>query len=452
MAITGREAANQVLRLANPAKSPIAPVLDKYLAQTLQKAQCKDLVLGTLRHRMVIDSIIQAFANCPVRRISNTVLAILRPAVYELVFCPVTPVYALVNEAVALGRKHTGRKQSGFINAVLRSIDRQIRVRHTDILSSNTRATVPVGEKYGCIFKEDFLPNPDKEPVAYMSQAYSLPAWLIKSWYKTHGLNNTRALAKASNRKPSLYLRANLLKTTAQDLAFAFKKEELDVECHKGLLRVQGAGDVTQLPGFDLGWFVVQDMAAYHVVETLNPQPDWHILDLCAAPGTKTTHLAEHTQNQAKIIATDIQPDRLGRLQENIDRLGHTSIEIIDYKSIDQHVQDNGLFDAILLDVPCSNTGVIAKRSELRYRLQPKNISALCTIQKDILKISLKWLALQGTLCYSTCSIEPQENENQIQSFLANHTNLTLKTQRTTLPTAQHPDHDGSFVAVMESD
>ncbi len=450
MAITGRAAANQVLRLANPAKSPIAPVLDKYLAQTLEKAQCKDLVLGTLRHRMVIDLIIQTFANCPVKRISSTVLAILRPALYELVFCPKTPVYALVNEAVALGRKHTGRKQSGFINAVLRSIDRQIRVRDADISSSSIQATVPVDGKHGCIFKQDFLPDLNKEPVAHVSQAYSLPAWLIKAWLQTHGPGKTKHLAQASNRKSSLYLRANPLKITAQDLVSALKQEELEAEYHKGLVRVQGAGDVTQLPGFDEGWFVVQDMAANHVVKTLKPQPDWHILDLCAAPGTKTTHLAEYTKNEAKIIATDIQPDRLGRLQENIDRLGHTSIQIIDFKKIDKHVQENGPFDAILLDVPCSNTGVIAKRTELRYRLQPKDISALSAIQKDILKTSQTWLAPQGTLCYSTCSIEPQENETQIQSFLANHTNFTLKTQRITLPTAQHPDHDGSFVAVVE--
>jgi 16S rRNA (cytosine967-C5)-methyltransferase len=194
----------------------------------------------------------------------------------------------------------------------------------------------------------------------------------------------------------------------------------------------------------------VQDKAAFHVVETLNPQPGWHILDLCAAPGTKTTHLAERTGDGARIVATDIQPDRLIRLQENIDRLGHTSIEIIDYRNVDTHVQHHGPFDAILLDVPCSNTGVLAKRPEVRYRLQPKDITALCAIQSDLLSQSLKWLAPCGTLCYSTCSIEPQENQDQIKAFLACHSDLTLRTQRTTFPTAELPDHDGSFVAVMQ--
>jgi len=450
MAMTGREAANQVLRLANPAKGPIAPILNKSMALTQQKAQCKDLVLGTLRHRMLIDLIIQEFAGCPVKRVSRSVLAILRPAVYELVFCPETPVYALVNEAVALASKHTGRKQSGFVNAVLRSIDRQIKVRHTDTWHSQSQATAPIDEGCGCVFKQDFLPDANKEPVAYLSQAYSLPAWLIKPWYKINGLTNTRALAQACHRKPSLYLRANPMKTSVQDLAQALQEKDVTVECHRGQVRVQGAGDITQLPGFDQGWFVVQDMAAYHVVDTLDPQSDWHILDLCAAPGTKTTHLAEHTKNQARIVATDIQPDRLGRLQENIDRLGHTCIQIIDYKDVDAHVKNHGPFNAILLDVPCSNTGVIAKRPELRYRLGPKDITALSAIQNDLLNRCLKWLAPQGTICYSTCSIEPQENEDQIKTFLADHPDLTLETQHTTLPTAQMPDHDGSFVAVLE--
>jgi 16S rRNA (cytosine967-C5)-methyltransferase len=450
MAITGREAANQILRLANPAKGPIAPILDKYMAQTLQKPQCKDLVLGTLRHRGLIDRIIQAFADCPVKRISHTVLTILRPAVYELVFCPLTPVYALVNEAVSLARTNTGRKQSGFVNAVLRSIDRHVKVRHTDSWASQIKAAAPGDQGFGCVFNQDFLPDPDKEPVAYVSQAYSLPAWLIKSWHETHGFVRTQTLAQASNRKPSLYLRANPLKTSVQDLALALQEQGLEAECHQGLVRVQGAGDPTQLPGFDRGWFVVQDMAAYHVVTTLDPKPGWHILDLCAAPGTKTTHLAEHTGNRARIVATDIQPDRLVRLRENMDRLGHTSIEIIEFSDVAFHVRDHGPFDAILLDVPCSNTGVIAKRPELRYRLQPRDIESLYVIQKDLLSRSLDWLAPQGTLCYSTCSIESQENQAQIETFLASHPEVTLTIQHTTFPTAKRPDHDGSFVAVMQ--
>lgn len=449
MAITGREAASQVLRLADPAKSQIAPILSKYMAQTEQRAQCKDLVLGTLRYRMLLDQIIQAFASCPVKRISRSVLAILRPAVYELVACPGTPVYALVNEAVALARRHTGRKQSGFVNAVLRSIDRQILVRHAEHWSSQLRATAPVGQGFGCVFKQDFLPDSADDPVAYVSQAYSLPAWLIRGWHKTHGLEKTRALAQASNRNPSIYLRANPLKISVQDLATALQEEDIDAECHDGQVRVQGAGDITKLPGFDQGWFAVQDRAAFHVVATLNPSPGSHILDLCAAPGTKTTHLAEHTKNQARIVATDIQPDRLIRLQENIDRLGHTSIQFIDYKHVDTHVQQHGLLDSILLDVPCSNTGVMAKRAEVRYRLQPKDITSLCAIQSDLLRQSVRWLAPQGTLCYSTCSIESQENEDQVKALLACHPHLTLKTQYTTYPTAEWPDHDGSFVAVL---
>ncbi len=452
MAITGREAASQVLRSVDPARSQITSVLAKYMAKTEQRAQCKNLVLGTLRHRMLLDLIIQTFANCPVKRISRSVLAILRPAVYELVFCPDTPVYALVHEAVAQARRHTGRKQSGFVNAVLRSIDRQIQARRAESGASQIRATAPVGQGFGCVFKADFLPNPADDPVAYVSQAYSLPAWLIKRWHQSHGLEETQVLAQASNRIPSLYLRANPLKASVQDLAKALREEAIDVECHDGQVRVQGAGDITKLPGFDQGWFAVQDRAAFHVVNTLGPSAGSHILDLCAAPGTKTTHLAEHAKNSARIVATDIQPDRLLKLRENIERLGHTCIEIIDYEAVDDHVRQHGRFDIILLDVPCSNTGVLAKRPEVRYRLQPKDILSLCAIQGDLLNRSVLWLAPRGSICYSTCSIESQENEDQITAFLASHPDLTLKAQHTTWPTADLPDHDGSFVAVLQKD
>ena len=215
------------------------------------------------------------------------------------------------------------------------------------------------------------------------------------------------------------------------------------------MLRITGPHSVTDLPGFSEGLFTVQDLSASQAVRALQPQPGWTILDMCSAPGTKTTQIAELTQDSATILATDIDPKRLERVQENIARLGLKSITIIPYTQLEQGTI--GPFDAILLDVPCSNTGVLARRIEARYRLRPETIKDLAATQRALLEKAASLLKPAGQICYSTCSIQKTENQDIVQAFLKAHDQFQLTQEHLTLPSAQPFDHDGAYISVLAS-
>jgi 16S rRNA (cytosine967-C5)-methyltransferase len=213
------------------------------------------------------------------------------------------------------------------------------------------------------------------------------------------------------------------------------------------MLRVTSPHSVTELPGFAEGLFTVQDLSASHAVQALQPQPGWTILDMCSAPGTKTTQIAELTRDSAMIFATDIDPERLKRVQENITRLGLKSITIIPYTQLEQGAV--GPFDAILLDVPCANTGVLARRIEARCRLRPEAIKDLAATQRTLLEKAAALLKPTGQLCYSTCSIQITENQDVVRDFLATHDHFQLTQEHLALPSALLFDHDGAFTALL---
>ncbi len=213
------------------------------------------------------------------------------------------------------------------------------------------------------------MPDPKTSPASYFSTTFSLPKWLVTDWLGEFEAELTRQICFASNRRPSIYIRPNTLKTKTQELAEKFRQADIDLEivADESMIKIKSPRAVTQLPGFEEGLFTVQDITASQAVRILQPQAGWTILDLCAAPGTKTTQLAELTGDSAKIIATDIDSDRLKKVKENTDRLGINSVKIVAYERLQKVSAEIGLFDCVLLDVPCSNTGVLAKRIEARY-------------------------------------------------------------------------------------
>ena len=191
----------------------------------------------------------------------------------------------------------------------------------------------------------------------------------------------------------------------------------------------------------------------------LQPQPDWTILDLCAAPGTKTTQLAELTRDSARIVATDIDSRRLEKVKENIARLGIRSVEIIPYEGLfanrTAYIAEPGAttvrerFDAVLLDVPCSNTGVLARRPEVRYRIRPEAITQFAKTQADLLQKAATMTKPGGKICYSTCSIQKAENSELVREFLAKNAGFELQGEELCLPSAEEFDHDGGYAAIL---
>ena len=212
----------------------------------------------------------------------------------------------------------------------------------------------------------------------------------------------------------------------------------------RSVLLVENPRSISKLPGYEEGLFVVQDITASQPVEILNPQPGWEVLDLCAAPGIKTTQLAEVTGDSAKITATDIDERRLKKVQENIDRLGIKSVEILPYDRL-----PNSKFDCVLLDVPCSNSGVLAKRIEVRYRISPQAIDKLAETQSGLLDKAAGLLKPHGKICYSTCSIQRQENTDVVKGFLERHPEFELENEQLVLPSAEAFDHDGGYTAII---
>jgi 16S rRNA (cytosine967-C5)-methyltransferase len=214
-----------------------------------------------------------------------------------------------------------------------------------------------------------------------------------------------------------------------------------------GMIRLIGPQAITQLPGFAEGLFAVQDLSASGAVRMMDPQPEWTILDLCAAPGTKTTQLAEWTRYQARIMATDVDAERLTKVMENLSRLGGDGVTVVPYAEVRQG--RSGPFDAILLDVPCSNTGVLARRIEVRHRLTPDSVKELARTQLALLAKAAALLKDGGVICYSTCSIQRAENADLVRRFLANDTRFALMCEALTLPSADTFDCDGAYVAIL---
>ncbi|GAH41673.1 unnamed protein product, partial [marine sediment metagenome] len=313
--------------------------------------------------------------------------------------------------------------------------------------------TLPQTLLTGCKFDSDILPDPKVTPADYLSTAFSLPKWLVSDWLGEFGPEKTRQICFASNRRPGIYVRPNKLKTTTQEIAERFRQAEVDFDVlpDESMIRIKAARAVTDLPGFAKGLFTIQDMTASRAVGILKPQPGWTILDLCAAPGTKTTQLAELTGDSAKIIATDIDDERLEMVKDNIARLGINSVNVVAYENLKKVAAQIGPFDAVLLDVPCSNTGVLARRIEARYRIKPKTITELAKIQCELLETAAAMIKPQGKICYSTCSIQRAENSQLVRRFLQNH-DFELESEVLILPSAKGFDHDGGYAAIISRD
>jgi len=443
---SARAIAVEVLNQCDPRRNYVGPILDRLLNETDQKQKTTDLVFGTMRNRGAIDAVISAFSGRPVERIQDKLLAILRVGVYELIYCPATEAYAVVNEAVECSKSNAGEKQTGFVNAILRQVIRHIRNRRSPLSQADAKSTLIQTALSGCEFGTDFLPDRKADPAGYFSTVFSLPGWLIIDWLDEFGEESTRHICFASNRKPGITIRPNRLRTTTTTLVEKLRQAgiELEISSDESMIRIKSPRAISQLPGFAEGEFIVQDMTASRPIRLLNPQPGWTILDLCAAPGVKTTQLAEATGGSATIVATDINPRRLEKVRENINRLGIQCVEIVNYKKLSETT-----FDCVLLDVPCSNTGVLAKRIEARYRISRESIQALTKIQSDLLNTTMTKIKPHGKICYSTCSIQKSENGELVRDYLKKNPPFELECEELVLPSAEGFSHDGGYTAIL---
>ena len=445
-----RYAAWLVLTNFKPHKHDTAELVEKYGRKVRNRAAVVEITFGVIRNLTFIDGLITQISSQPEDRISEKILNCLRIAVYELIFSNQAD-YAAVNEAVSLSNKVGSKKAAGFVNAVLRKISARIKNKSADLKNSDSQKTLPVSSAVGCQFDIDVLPDPNRSKAEYLSSAFSLPLWLIEQWLVQFGPEKTLDICFASNRRPSVYARANWLKLTPQELFEILKNQDIDcdlVEQYK-MVRLNKSGNIAELKAFKEGLFTIQDITSSRVVPLLNPQPDWRVFDICAAPGTKTTQIAELIGDKGLIIATDRDNTRLPMLNENIKRLGIKSITTMDYETFFKDSSNLSAADAILLDVPCSNTGVLARRPEVRLRITPAQLHELAQTQSQLLELAAPLLSAGGRICYSTCSILNQENGDIVNAFLREHPEFSLEKENLFLPSVGTYDFDGGYAAIL---
>jgi 16S rRNA (cytosine967-C5)-methyltransferase len=418
-----REIAARVLRRRSNSPDYVETLLEQELARAslsrLDRALCQELVYGIVRREMTLDWLIARKTSA--RPQDRAAQLLLRMGLYQIFWLQRIPPHAAVHETVELAKQTGSGAKAGFLNAVLRGC-----LREREALARQLEA-----------LKKD-------DPAA----GYSHPAWLVERWLARWGAENTAQLMEWNNNPPPTFARLNRLKTDAATLAERWKKQGIrfatrqwDWTGEDWIAELQSHPSLAEWEDFQRGYFYVQDPGTLLAVHELNPQPGENILDLCAAPGGKTACMAQRMENRGHILARDNQPQRLRRLRENCDRLGVTCVET------EADAATAALYDRILLDAPCSNSGVLRRRVDLRWRIRAEELDRLRREQATLLRQAAAQLKPGGRLVYSTCSLEPEENETVAREFLAGHPEFTLERERQLLPFRDQVD--GAYVACL---
>lgn len=409
-----REIAFRVLLKREQSQRFTENLLDQALTQNplsaADRGLCQELVYGCIRQQSTLDHLIDERTDG--RKQPAGVRIALRLGLYQIFWLDRVPEHAAVHETVAVAKHNGLTRPAGFINAVLRHYSREY--TQTKKLIRQLQADAP-------------------------AIGFSHPDWLVDRWVRDFGHPNTNSLLEWNNRPATTFARVNTLKATAEKLTAQWQESE-GVEFtpvrHAWLpsdtfFELKAHPQIVTLESFRRGWFYIQDPSTALACLMLDPQPNESILDLCAAPGGKTTLLAQLSNNQADITAHDLSAKRLVMVRENCRRLGATCV-----KPVDQLPDTK--FDKILVDAPCSNTGVLRRRIDLRWRLKKEEISRLAGEQRDLIKQALRHLKPSGRLVYSTCSIEKEENTEGLK--------FTKKHQLTPFEDGV----DGAFAGIIE--
>ena len=387
------------------------------------RAFVTEIVNGTLRNIYYVDYVIDQFSNTKLSKIKPWLLAVLRTAVYQMLFMDV-PDNAACNEAVKLATARGYQTLSGFVNGVLRAIGRG-------------KAEIKL---------------PEKGTAEYLSVVYSHPLWLVKMWVAYYGYEKTEALCQADNEAPDVTIRVNTLKTDAETLAKQLKEKGITVRqgsLWKDALHLSRTADLGRLAEFQEGLFHVQDESSQTAVAVLDPQKGEKILDLCAAPGGKTFTMAEHMENSGEIHAGDIYEHKAELIADGAQRLG---ISIVKTSVRDASVEDAsaiGAYDRVLADVPCSGLGLLRKKPDIRLKKDGSEIDALVGIQRQILEQAAKYVKDGGVLVYSTCTLSRKENEKNVEWFLQNHESYRLEDLGQYLPESLAAEGEKGYITLF---
>lgn len=365
-----------------------------------ERAQVREYVQNILRKRSYLDFLIDQFSSISVDEMKPMLKNILRLGLYDMLFMAGTPDYAAINESVEIAKLRLGSKSGDLVNAILRNIQRDI----------------------------DKLPKPAfKDRTKLIATTFSHPEWMVKRWVKRFGEREAFQLMQANNQRPVYYIRVNNLRTKTKNLKL--RMDKLDIQYEEsdwlpGYFKVDSVAPFISKGLLSKGICLVQDIAAGFAPTIVEPQPNESIYDLCAAPGTKSIVMSDMMNAEGSILAVDIDSDRLEKLASSAMDYKAENIKI---RRADARDLTLKLADGVLLDAPCTGTGVLSKRADLRWKRTEEELESAVKMQEELLDEAVNLVKKGGRLVYSTCSLEEEENTGQIEKFLDKYDNFELE-------------------------
>lgn len=412
----------EVMRDGEYSHIALRNVLNKY--QYLDKKERSFITRvteGTLEHMIEMDYIINQFSKVQVNKMKPVIRNILRSAVYQLKYMDSIPNSAICNEAVKLAVKKGFSNLKGFVNGVLRNIERNL----------------------------EHLTYPDETNlIEYLHIKYSMPKWILEQWLSKYDRETVETMLVDFQKEKPTTIRCNLNQMSKEDLISELEAEDIKVEEHPYLpyaLMISGYDYLADLKTFQQGAFHVQDISSMLVSHIAEPKEGDYCIDVCAAPGGKALHMAELLKGTGHVEARDLTDYKVNLIQENIVRSGMKNIEavrwdatVLDEKSIEKA-------DVVIADLPCSGLGVLGKKTDLKYKMTKHTQGELVKLQRGILSVVKQYVKLGGTLIYSTCTIHEAENEENVEWFLKENPEFELESSQQLLPGVH--ESDGFFIA-----
>ena len=439
------------------ARQSIDALLAEYPLEPQDLALAHELVMGVVRHRLTLARIVGAFATHGWKRINHRLQSILLLAVYQIVWLDHIPAFAAVNEAVEQAKAEGGGGAARFVNGLLRQLLREIVERRVPRADASPPHAVPVNRQQSCQFARAILPDPAQKPAEHLADATSHPVWLVQRWMEAFGKAATEQICLTGMSEPPLIVRPNTLRTTAAGLVGTLRKEGFRAERSSDdhAVHVEGERSPIRSEAFARGLFQPQDRTSMEPVLRGMPglAPGQTVIDYCAGLGTKATQMAELMRDTGRVLACEVEEPKLATIRTNAERLGIRIVETCLTSEAPARVASLGEVDWILVDVPCSNTGVLARRPEARYRLNVPALLSLAKLQLSILESAAALAGPTTRLVYSTCSIDLEENAQVVTRFLQAHPEWRLADSGFTLPDSGRAPiewRDGGYWARLE--
>jgi len=447
---TAVDALEKMHRSGVRARDAVEAALSRRRLSGEDRAFLWELVLGVTRHRITLDRVLAGVSRVKLKKVHPRVLQVLRVGVYQLVYLDRIPDSAAVFESVEIVKRSFPEYLVKFANGCLRSATRAIEIKVGGALApEDLMRAVPVSGERNCLLRTACFPDPAEDLAGSLAERFGYPHWLVVRLIDLHGEEAAEEILRAGNEPPrlSLHPTPGRLADLTREFGIRGIPHEVFEDPPEAVRLLGGAGPVNELPGYHQGWFTVQDRTAMRAAEALGPEPGERILDLCAAPGGKTVQMAQIAGPTAEVVAVDRDAKRLPLLTQNAGRLRLENVSVVEADLLAERPELGEPFDRVLLDAPCSNTGVLAKRVEARHRLDPDAVAAITVTQRALLEVAAGYVRPGGRLVYSTCALLPEENREAVEPLLSDGRFVLLE-DRETLPAAGR--RDGGYFASLD--